>query len=164
MAFKCFGRCSYFDGFDIYQQSLQASHRFVGIARAGHPLMAGEGPTLERFQGAEHAVIGHDHPPIYDAFLREQGVQRNIRVVLSVMAGAHSLIENSDLIAIVPEMLARMYQAQSTVQAFELPLALPPLEVKMFWHRRCAHDPAIRWLRHMVAQDFGATHLPEPSA
>lgn len=158
------GHFPYFDGFDIFQQSLQASHRFVGIARSGHPILQGEGPTLARFQALEHAVVGQDYPPIYDTVLKELGVKRQIKAVLSIMAGAHTLIETSNLVAIVPEALARMYAEQASVASFSLPFELPPLEVKMFWHRRSAHDPGIQWLRSMVAKDFGATMLPESSA
>lgn len=143
-----------FDGDDIFQQSLQAPHRFVGIARCGHPLTQEGGASLEAFLRHDHVAIGQDYPPIYTPFLHEQGIRRRVVATVALMSGAPQLLEGSELVGIVPETMAQIFERQARVSRFELPFPLPLLEVKMFWHRRAFNDPAIVWLRRLLAQDF----------
>lgn len=153
-----------FSGPDLYQQLLYASHPMVCIARTGHPALADGHLTLETFIRLEHAVVGTEgnHPQLYEPVLRQMGIQRRVVVELANFSGTPTLIAQSDLIAIVPATLAQVYCEGGRLRAYPSPVALPNCEVKQFWHRRVHHDPAVTWLRQLVAADLHGAAATAP--
>lgn len=86
---------------------------------------------------------------VTDKMLAEAGLSR--RVVLSVphFLFAISALLASDLVAMLPERLAR---GNPALQVQEAPLAVPGFEMVMLWHERSHRDPAHQWLRaHIMA-------------
>jgi DNA-binding transcriptional LysR family regulator len=127
--------------------------RMVGVVRAGHPL-AGKRVTLKRFAAADHVVFsrrGRLTGPV-DELLAEHGLRRRVVACAPNPAGGLFLIRNSDLVGLVPAQLGRDALAALDLHAFEVPLALPPLELGMAWHPRHDADGAHRWLRQCVRE------------
>ncbi|HSI57626.1 MAG TPA: LysR family transcriptional regulator [Ideonella sp.] len=159
-----------FSGADLYQQLLYFSHPMVCIARTGHPALLDGQLTAEKFARLEHAVVGTEgnHPQIYEPVLKQLGIQRRVVVELPGFAGTSALIAGSDLIAIVPAALAQIYAQDRQIQTYPSPIAFPNCDVKQFWHRRVHHDPAVAWLRALIAEEFhgsrGAAESPAPAA
>ena len=123
--------------------------RYVGVARAGHPLSVGE-VTPSRFADADHVHVSRrdgDRGPIDDA-LAALGLERKISTVVGGFAAALALVRASDLVATVHErhtgnLFAGMF-------SFTLPLPIPQFTVSLLWHPRLDGDQAHRWLRGCV--------------
>jgi DNA-binding transcriptional LysR family regulator len=152
----------YFDNLTTgFRQSFLFRDRYVCVVRAAHPKFA-KGMTVEAFASAEHAVAhstGMAHANI-DQLLARHQVRR--KVALSV-PGFHvlpMLIPNSDLVAVVPGMLAEAYASQVPIKVLAMPVPLAPFDLRIYWHERYHHDAPIQWLRKVFVELFrtrGAT-------
>ncbi|MBZ9882809.1 LysR family transcriptional regulator [Mesorhizobium sp. CA10] len=125
--------------------------RFVGVARAGHPLCEGR-ITAARFAAGRHILIsrrGLDRGPVDDA-LELAGLTRTVATVVGGFAEALALARGSDLIATVPERYTGTLR--EGLFTFTLPVKLAALTVSLLWHPRLDADPAHRWLRGLVKE------------
>lgn len=135
----------------------------LGVARAGHPLLAAR-LTARRWAAARHVdvVPRPGERSVADQALAERGLER--RVVLAVPNSYSALLAaaQSDLVACVGERMARSLAAPLGLATFAIPLPLPPQPVRMVWHRRHAADPAHAWLRECLAQAMRGPVAPPP--
>ncbi len=69
-------------------------------------------------------------------------------------AAVPDLVARGRLVAIVPEMFARMACARQPLAMWPVPLRVPPYEVGMVWHAATDTDPAQQWLRDRVLRLF----------
>ncbi|MGJ6122922.1 LysR family transcriptional regulator [Mycolicibacterium sp. Y3] len=125
--------------------------RFVGVVRAGHPLTRGR-VTLRRFAAAEHVVFsrrGRLRGPV-DDLLAEQGLQRRVVASAPSPAGGLVLVQNTDLVGLLPERIGAAALQTFGLVSFPVPLPLPPLSLAMAWHPRNEADGEHRWLRDRV--------------
>lgn len=123
--------------------------RFVGVARAGHPLLDGE-ISAERYAAARHVCMsrrGQDRGPI-DAALKALGLTRNVSTLVGGFTAALALARATDLIASVPERHTGFLR--DGMQSFPLPVEVPGIVISMIWHPRHDADPAHQWLRGCV--------------
>jgi DNA-binding transcriptional LysR family regulator len=140
---------------------------YVVIARLGHPRLGAQdgGPVdLDAFCAEIHAVAAPSGTAggIVDQTLRRVGRTRTVGVTTTGFLSAFDLVARSDMIATVPERLARL-QAGHFGLSLRLPPVLPrPFTVGATWHRRAARDPAIRWFVDMLRGDFGTTGMVTP--
>lgn len=143
--------------------------RFVGVARAGHPLLA-EAVTPERYAACRHVVAsrrGRAYGPVDDA-LAERGLTRRISAVVPGFPDALGIARQSDLIALVPRSCVHADHADGRldghgVVSFDLPVATPDIVISAMWHPRMDADPAHRWLRDTVVAVCRGED-PEPPA
>jgi len=125
-------------------------HRYVCIARQGHPGLHGR-LSMKEYLAAPHAVVlpeGREH--LVEQFLNAKQIRRRVVLELSHFMSLQTVIESSDLLATVPEDLAAFFAARGKVQILPLPLKSPEVEVHQFWHQRLGKDPANMWLRALV--------------
>ncbi|KJS69653.1 MAG: LysR family transcriptional regulator [Pseudomonas sp. BICA1-14] len=124
------------------------TERYVLAGRAGHPRLRRR-PTLEQFCALDQVIVSPDgggfHGATDDA-LATYGLQR--RVVLSVphFLFLRSVLESTDLVAMLPERLVE----GAALQVVEAPLEIPGYEMAMLWHERAHRDPAHQWLREQI--------------
>lgn len=123
--------------------------RFIGVVRAGHPLLAAKDAALLYAQGRHIHVSRRrrDAGPV-DAALQASAIRRDIATIVGGFATALALARASDLIATVPER--HTTAARAGMHSFKLPFALPEITVSLLWHPRLDADPAHRWLRGCV--------------
>jgi DNA-binding transcriptional LysR family regulator len=142
--------------------------RYVGVARADHPLLDDAAPvTPERYAACAHVVAsryGEFDGPVDDA-LDALGLSREVLVVVPGFPDAIRIARHSDLIALVPRSclgnaVAGEHAAPSGVRHFDLPVATPEFTISAMWHPRMDADPAHRWLRELV---FGLCREAYPS-
>jgi DNA-binding transcriptional LysR family regulator len=131
--------------------------RFVGVARAGHPLLAGADVTPERYAACNHVAASREGNAIgpLDAALARLGLGRTIMVVVPGYPDAMRIARQSDLIGLVPRSClgndtAADRAATAGLESFELPIPLPEFKISAMWHPRMDADPAHRWLRDRV--------------
>ena len=138
--------------------------------RRDHPL-AGKRIGREAFNSLAHidTWIAHGEPGVghrqASAQLARLGLVRNVALVVSHFSAAATAAAATDLVAGLPERLARFY-------ATVLPLALSPfpaplrfeMEIGMGWHERTHHDPGSRAFRELVVAALGEKRsaIPPP--
>jgi DNA-binding transcriptional LysR family regulator len=130
--------------------------KYVGIARIGHPLLAGGNVTPKRL-AACHVVaslVGEFSGPLDNAF-EELELRQAVRVVVPGFPDAIRVAGNSDLIALVPRSslgnaLVKDQTAVLGVRSFDFPVRMPDFPISAMWHPRVDADPAQRWFREQV--------------
>jgi DNA-binding transcriptional LysR family regulator len=134
--------------------------RFVGLVAAAHPL-ARRKVSLQQLVGHPHLSVsrrGRARGPLDEA-LAEHGLRRDVVAVVPTFGAAVLAVASSQVVAMVPEHLARAVAPLGLV-AFELPLATPAFAVSQAWHPRFDNDAAHRWLRACVRELLGGGLAP----
>lgn len=132
--------------------------RFVGVARKGHPVLAGR-ITAARFAACGHVVSSRRGPregPV-DAALAAQGITRRVAAVVQSFPAALAIVCRSELLSVVPETyLKAVAERRDDLRAFPLPVETAPITVSQMWHPRMDADPGHRWLRGVVLEASSA--------
>jgi DNA-binding transcriptional LysR family regulator len=125
--------------------------RFVCVVRRDHPRTA-EQLTLDEYCALDHVLVspsgGAFRAPGDDA-LAALGRSRHVRLSVPHFLLVPEILTRSDMIAVLPERLARGYGERFRV--FELPFELAPFTIVAVWHERTHRDPALAWLRQSLA-------------
>jgi DNA-binding transcriptional LysR family regulator len=102
-------------------------------------------PHVQVMFGAESiGLVGHA--------LRELGHSRFAPIITAQFGALPHYLRGTDLLAVLPERLAR----ELDVAAVRPPLKLPPIELGLVWHERLDADPAHQWLRECFTRVFDA--------
>ncbi len=125
----------------------------VCLVSAKHPTIQGK-LSLKQFAEAEHAALFYkpQGPGVVDTLLAQQGYTRRIAVQSPHFASLPFLVSGTDLIATVPERMARQFARQLRLQVLPVPLELPAFRLTLLWHQRHHSDPAHRWLRQALVE------------
>lgn len=129
-------------------QALFHDH-FVGVARAGHPLL--DRPiTPESYAACSHVVVTRRGKArgLVDAGLAEFHLERKIMAVVTSFPAAVAIAGGTDLVALVPSWFTA--KMPDSLVSFELPVQTTEIVVSQLWHPRLDADPAHRWLRGLV--------------
>ena len=134
------------------RQRRMFDYDYVCIARAG----ALRRLTRKAYASASHAVVSRsgDFADHIDPALLQQKLQRHKVISLASTVAAARLVSRSDLVATVPRPVAGQLQQMFPLQALELPVRLPRVVSRMYWHERFHADAANRWLRTLVERHF----------
>ena len=133
--------------------------RLVGVAREGHPVLAGGAVTAKRYAAGGHIAVSRrgEFADAVDEALERKGLKREIRVVVPGFPDAMRIAASTDFIAAVPlSCLGRGKVKEGVarlgIRSFELPFETPEILIAAIWHPRADADPAHRWLRNIVAR------------
>jgi len=143
-----------------------ANHRFTPLYRQGallafrrgHPML-GKKLSRERFNALRFVDTwiadgrpGEGHKQV-SAQLSAHGFVRNVALTVSHFSAAASAAAESDLVAGLPERLARYYAKYLplTLRRFPAPLTFE-LEMGLGWHERTHGDPACTFFRDVVVR------------
>jgi DNA-binding transcriptional LysR family regulator len=151
--------------------------RDVLVVAADHPL-AGSEIGLEALSRLRLLVVSTGTTD--DGLLSERGLSRraemfertalkaalhsigqipDIKVVQPHFLAIPSLLAGTEMAAIVPATLARIFRQAGTAEFSELPWPSAPRPAHMVWHERHSPDPGHQWLRNLLAQ--AAHHLAQ---
>jgi DNA-binding transcriptional LysR family regulator len=113
--------------------------------------------TLERFLASRHVLADTLAltNQMLEEELRQRGARLNVGAKVPYLLTVPGLVATSDYIACIPGELAEVFSKLADIRMFPLPVPLPDLSVKQFWHARFQEDHAHRWLRGLVAQTLG---------
>ncbi|BBP53313.1 LysR family transcriptional regulator [Pseudomonas sp. St386] len=105
--------------------------------------------TLDEFCRRPHAVVSSMGNVIDDSDRALCLMNRQRRVVLTVpqFSALPVLLAQSDMIAIVPDYVARAMAVGTGLRAEPAPICLPEQELSMVWRGASHNDPGERWLR-----------------
>ena len=139
----------------FYQQTL-FEQAFVCVVRKGHPRV-GSKLSLPQFLAEAHIEVythGTGHHPLLERALKKQRIERRIALNVPNYLGIGLIVDNTDLLVIVPRRLADILTNENDVRIVPCTVKLPSYQVKQHWHERYLSDPANMWLRSTVAQLF----------
>ncbi len=135
---------------------------FVAVADAGNPLL--QLPprlTLEDLVAVPHAVgyFGEGISTPADKLFESRGVRRRVAAVVAGFLSLPLLVEGTDLVALVPRMLASRAQRGANIEVLEFTEELEAALVEaMYWHPSQTEDPANVWLRSVVQRACSQLH------
>ncbi|HSV80516.1 MAG TPA: LysR family transcriptional regulator [Ramlibacter sp.] len=130
--------------------------KVVCLVRAGHPCLRRPW-NLESYLTLVHVNLSAHTRFFSDRIeraLRGQNRARRVGMTLSSYLACPFAVGNSDLVATVPQSVAKALARQAGCVELEVPLALPMLTVSLYWHERHHRDPAHAWLRQAIGQMF----------
>ncbi|MCR9241331.1 MAG: LysR family transcriptional regulator [Rhodobiaceae bacterium] len=136
---------------DLHQRELRYNS-YVCVVRKEHPIKA-KRATLRQYLSYNHVLIsptGGSFSGPADQALAAHKQQRNVTISVPNFLILPDLLETDNLIALVPERLAKTWTDRLRVFA-------PPIEVQGFstivvWHPRVHHDAKHRWMRNLLVQ------------
>lgn len=143
---------------------------FVTIARRGNPGVQGlENDTVmpyETFCGLSHVLFSPEGNlrAMGDAALARVGRSRQVSMTVPVFSGVLRAVAESDLIALVPEQLARDVADTFGLRIFRPPMDIAPALIVGIWHRRADAAPLAAWMRQQVFDLLKPLDIGEPLA
>lgn len=137
------------------------------LVREGHPRI-GQDLTLERFCAEKHVVAAvsdaqHAYQRVEQAIVQTAG-EGAIGLRVHSLLTAPFIVAQSDHIFTATEQIARQMAQLPGLRLLPCPLPLPPIVVHQYWHSRQDQDPAVGWLRKLVARHFARPVLEDHAA
>lgn len=137
----------------LYQQTL-FRRSLIGIIKKG-PGKAKE-MDFERFVSTPHVLASATTQT--NELLKQKVAEkkRNLHIALEVpyLLAIPGIVAGSNYIATVPDELAALFLRIAAIEVFVLPLSIPDIAVKQYWHARFNNDPAHQWFRSLVLGCF----------
>jgi DNA-binding transcriptional LysR family regulator len=124
---------------------------YLCVLRAGHPRAAR--PVVKRdLADLEYVIVAPEetaHRKV-DLALKRLGLAQHVAVRMPHFMAIPGILERSDLVAVVPEMLAELFCRDGRLAMQPFPAPLAQLQIRVFWHQRFEQDAANRWMRELV--------------
>jgi DNA-binding transcriptional LysR family regulator len=138
-----------------YFQRRLFKQRYVCMFRKGHALDK-QGLTVEEFAKADHVIVisGGTGHAIVEQSIEREGIKRNIRLTVPHFVAVGHILSTSNLIATVPERYAMECAAPFGLKYAKHPVALPDVDINVFWHAKFHKDPASQWMRGIIFDTF----------
>jgi DNA-binding transcriptional LysR family regulator len=134
--------------------------RFVCIVDPGNSRLRDGWLSLEDLGKLPHAAATFGHSGLNPAerALDELGVARHVQVTTVGWLSLPFVVAGTDLVAVLPERLARRVAVAAGVTVAEPPFGRVELVEAAWWHPMRTADPALAWLRTVLAE--AAASLP----
>lgn len=134
--------------------------RFVMIARCGHPRLERAGvkpggvPPIDLFCDLGHVLFSPEGnlKAMGDQALARMGRERRVVMTMPVFGGVCNAVAESDLVALMPEQLARKVAPRMALAIYVPPMPIDPALICMIWHKRNTSQATHRWLRETILQ------------
>lgn len=125
---------------------------YVVLARRRHPLVAGP-VSRELYASLSHIVltwVRSAGPSPLDLALRSVGLSRRARMHVPQITSMPALIVGSDLVATLPNRIARSVTKGTSIAIHPLDFDVDPLTFYMIWSTSMDSDAGHEWLRSSV--------------
>jgi len=135
------------------QQLRLLDDRYVLLLRRGHPFLARRrtGRTLLAALSELEFVAVRTHADTR-RILQLLQLEDRLRLVTEHFLVLPSIVQESDLAALVPRNIARGFGSDCVILEPAFPVR--DFTVSLHWSRRFEPDPAHRWLRELVVRTF----------
>jgi DNA-binding transcriptional LysR family regulator len=127
--------------------------RYVCIARARHPAFRRR-LTVRGFCAHRHVTTYYPGvgPGMIDKLLAEDGLKRPVALSVPHFLSVPFVVAQSDLIATVPDSVARTLAPLLGLRIQKCPVHLPRLSVSLVWHMRTHDSTAHIWFRRAIVE------------
>jgi DNA-binding transcriptional LysR family regulator len=138
--------------------------RLVYVADRANPGLRDGTLSIDALRALPHAAARFPHPGTDPAAvaLERLGITPNVVITTGGWLPLPFLVAGTDLVAAVPERIARRLAVAAGVAVTEPPFEAPELIEAAWWHPMHATDPALTWLRTILREV--AAHLDAPRA
>lgn len=128
--------------------------KHVCVMRHDHPLAKNEELTLEDFISAEHLLVSPsgELDSLTDQALMNLGMRRRVAMSVNHFSTVPSLLQQSDLICVVPSMAVERAIFSGELAVYETPVEHAPSHASLMWHKRQDNDHGLIWVRQLVGQ------------
>jgi DNA-binding transcriptional LysR family regulator len=136
------------------------NQRYVCVMRRGNPLAQGRF-GIKELKRAEHLSIdytGTGHA-LVERQLRDQGLDRSTRLRIPHYLAAPPLLAVTDLVCLMPQMLASLVVDKYGLVSRPVPLKSVDFPIALYWHDRFHREQGNVWLRGV----FTALHHAVPA-
>jgi DNA-binding transcriptional LysR family regulator len=125
--------------------------RLVCIGRPRHPALA-RSLSLERYVRLVHVLVSPTGAPrgAVDDLLAKRGLTRRVAFTVGTYLALPLALAGTDLVATVPERVARVLVKMAGLALRPLPLDVSA-SVTLIWRRQDDGDPAQAWFRALLA-------------
>lgn len=106
-------------------------------------------------------AIGSGHENIVN-WLLKTNITHKVSVSIPEYGTLRDALFATDIIAIVPEILAQKLSHDGELLTAPCPFGLPDFTVELLWHTTKHRDPANKWLRQLLYQKLNLTHITSP--
>lgn len=132
------------------------------LCRAEHPCVS-QGLDARAFVASGHVLVTPygGLAGAVDTSLERLDLQRRIVAYVPTFSEAAALLGDSDLLATMPENVARTVALQFGLVAMPTPVAMPPIPLVLAWHDRTQRAPSVRWLRGRLIEALRACGLAQ---
>jgi DNA-binding transcriptional LysR family regulator len=136
-----------------YRQQRLLLNRFVVAMRRDHPA-AGREMTLDVYLSLPHLTASSVGARMIDDRLARAGLSRRIALTIPSLAAVTSILEHSDLCALLPEQWLKLYCEPGRPATAPPPIADTEFTLDMIWRRQDDGDAGQRWLRQLIVEEF----------
>ncbi|MGB3246110.1 MAG: LysR substrate-binding domain-containing protein, partial [Sulfitobacter sp.] len=121
------------------------------LVATGHPIA--DQPDLDTLRKHSAIVLARNSNIREQvmACLQAAGIPRYHNMVSGRTLTFPTVLEGIDAFAVAPKAVAQMAVKIADLTVFDLPVAVPELEILQFWHRSHSGDPSNIWLRGLFA-------------
>ncbi len=141
---------------DEHPHEVLYEERFVCVVWAGSRLaQQPQALSLERYLAEQHIVMRPQAvraSAFEDAFVKRLGVSRRVAATSYGFAPMPGLLVGTELIATLHERLARLMMPVWPLAILPCPIAIPPMQQAIQWHKYRSQDQGIAWLRALFRQ------------
>jgi DNA-binding transcriptional LysR family regulator len=130
--------------------------RIVFVADPANPRLHHGRLTVADLAAAPHAAARLPQADLVTSALAGFGVTPRVVATTGGWLPLPFLIAGTDLVAAVPERLARRVSGAAGVSIVESPFGTIELVEAAWWHPMCSTDPALTWLRGII-RDFAGS-------
>jgi DNA-binding transcriptional LysR family regulator len=122
------------------------------LLSAEHPLARAGAPTLDAYLDCDHVIINiaEARQGAVDIRLGALGRPRRANVTVPYHALAAAVVQDTNLIATLPNRLLDALTIPTSLSIIPTPAAITPVCFFMAWHPRLDNDPAQQWLRETI--------------
>lgn len=135
--------------------------RYVGMVSADHPRVTGDSISLTALAAEQHATVhgpsGHAAPR---TALAANGLLDRVAVEATRFSMLPYLLEQTDLIAVIPEYVGEVFTASHRLRLVRLPFEAEPMEVALYARHEASRSPSQRWLVQFMTEVLGERVSP----
>jgi DNA-binding transcriptional LysR family regulator len=96
-----------------------------------------------------HVAAGRPNRDLANSYARI-GIARDVAVIVPTFTAAAAVVSTTDLVATLPERAFERIAAGFDLQPIAAPVHPPNVAIRLAWHERTHHDPAMRAFRDLV--------------
>lgn len=121
---------------------------YVCVMRNGHRLAKAK-MSVKEFAAAEHLLVSlsGDISGVTDDALARLGLTRRIAMTVNHFSAIAPLLQESNLIAVVPTGTVESAVCKGELSATKIPVDVATRQLAMLWHKRQDRDGGLLWLR-----------------
>jgi DNA-binding transcriptional LysR family regulator len=110
--------------------------------------------TLDLYLSLPHLTASSVGARMIDDRLARTGLSRRVALTIPSLAAVISILEHSDLCALLPEQWLKLYCEPGRLATAVPPIADTEFTLDMIWRKQDDGDAGQRWLRELIVEEF----------